>query len=284
MVLSYSFSRKELKGDKDPLIPIRSRLEDLDIKAITHYIIDKTTHVVASKRNTAQGLQALINGKYIVTDSFVDAVVYTATPGDLDEPESLSPLEEDFDANWPGALQHLPPRSKEPSQRPSEFFAPNPQRANVFEGYTFIFGDKTQFDTLQAPIANGSGKALLFTLNIRKTTAEDMVRYVKNVAGEKGLGEFEDGSEGKGVVIVRFRGSKDAQDWAIDLGNQVALALDQRLIEQSEFLDAILTNDASILRRPLPEEEDEGVTAHPPTAGMPKSPNQPCNSDKWMQR
>ncbi|KAI4121675.1 MAG: hypothetical protein LQ347_006774, partial [Umbilicaria vellea] len=266
VVLSFSYSGKELKGGKDPLIPIRSRLEDLDIKAIIPYIIDKTTHVVASKRNTAKGLQALVNGKYIVTDSFVDAVVYAATPGDLDEPESLSPLEEDFDANWPDALQHLPPRSKEPSQRPSEFFAPNPQRASVFEGYTFIFCDKTQFDSLQAPITNGSGKALLFTLNTGKTTAEDIVRYVKNVAGEKGLGEFEDGSEGKGVVIVRFRASKDAQDWAIDLGNQTALALDQRLIEQSEFLDAILTNDASILRRPLPEEEDEGVTASPPTA------------------
>lgn len=283
-MLSFSFSGKELKGGKDPLIPIRSRLEDLDIKAIIHYIIDKTTHVVASKRNTAKGLQALVNGKYIVTDSFVDAVVYAATPGDLDEPESLSPLEEDFDANWPDALQHLPPRSKEPSQRPSEFFAPNPQRANVFEGYTFIFCDKTQFDTLQAPITNGSGKALLFTLNTGKTTAEEIVRYVKNVAGEKGLGEFEDGSEGKGVVIIRFRGSKDAQDWAIDLGNQVALALDQRLIEQSEFLDAILTNDASILRRPLPEEEDEGVTAPPPTAGKFQTPEHPCDPDSWMQR
>ncbi|MCJ1301554.1 hypothetical protein MMC08_004355 [Hypocenomyce scalaris] len=271
VVLSFSFSGKELKGGKDPLIPLRSRLEDLDIKAIIPYIIDKTTHVVASKRNTAKGLQALINGKYIVADSFVDAVVYAATPGDLDEPESLSPLEEDFDANWPDALQHLPPRSKEPSQRPSHFFSPNPQRANVFEGYTFIFCDKTQFDNLQAPITNGSGKALLFMLDTGKTTAKEIVRYVKDVAGEKGLGEFEDGSEGKGVVIIRFRGAKDSQDWAIDLGNQVALALDQRLIEQGEFLDAILTNDPSILRRPLPEEEDEGITAPPPTAASAQS-------------
>ncbi|MCJ1224775.1 hypothetical protein MMC12_001420 [Toensbergia leucococca] len=268
VVLSFSFSSKETKGGKDPLIPVRGRLEDLDIKAIIPYIIGKTTHVVAGKRNTAKGLQALINAKYIVTEAFVDALVYVTTPGNLDELESLSPLEEDFDANWPDPLQYLPGQSKEPSLRPTEFFEPKPQRNNVFDGYTFVFCDQTQFEALHLPIANGGGKALQFNLEDGKTSADEVVRFVKNAAGEKGLGEFEDGSEGKGVVVVRFRGGKGFIDWATRVAEEVAQTLDQRLIEQSEFLDAILLNDASALRRQLPEAEEESVTAHGPSAAL----------------
>lgn len=257
--MSFSFSTKEVKGGKDPLVAIRSRLEDLDIKTILPYLIEKTTHVVSTKRNTAKGLQALINARYIVAESFIDALVYTTTPENLDEPESLSPLEEDFDGNWPNALDHLPAKSKEPNERPAEYFTPNPERINIFEGYTFIFCDQLQYDTLQAPVLNGAGKALYFALNPGKTSAEDLIRYVKNVAGENGLGEFEDGSAGKGVVLVRFRGKKEFQDWAMDLGDQLAVAVDQRMIEQSEFMDAILTNNASMLRRPLQEEDEQGT-------------------------
>ena len=257
VVLSFSLSSKELKGGKDPLFAIRNRVEDLDIKVVLPYIFDKTTHVVSTKRNTAKGLQALINAKYIVSNSFIDTLVYVTTPGDLDEPESLSPLEEDFDRSWPDALQHVPPKGHEPNERPVEFFAPNPLRSNVFEGYTFVFCDQTQFESLQAPITNGGGKALQFGLKTGETSVHELVRFVKNTAGEKGLGEFEDESEGKGVVLVKFR-SKESPDWAAELCVQVALALDQRLIEQNEFMDAILTNDASVLRRPLLEEDEEG--------------------------
>ncbi|KAL9607175.1 MAG: hypothetical protein Q9167_007887 [Letrouitia subvulpina] len=259
VVLSFSFSSKELKG-KDPLAPYRTRLEELDIKVAVPYYIDRTTHVVQSKRNTAKGLQALINGKYIVTDSFVDALVYATTPEDFDEAESLSPLEVDFDQNWPDALQHLPSKGKEPNERPVETFAPNPERINIFEGYTVVFCERVQFESLQAPVTNGGGKALFYPLKPFKTTTEDLVRYVKNAAGEKGLGELEDGSEGKGVVVVKFRGGKDDFDWAAKLGTELALALDLRLIEQNEFMDAILMNNASVLRRPLPEEDEEAQT------------------------
>ena len=182
--------------------------------------------------------------------------MYSTTPENLDEPESLSPLEQDFDAHWPDPLQHLPEEGKEPTHRPPESFTPNVARRNVFEGYTFIFCDQAQFETLQAPITNGGGKALHFSLVNGKTTAEEIIRFVKNAAGEKGMGEFEDGSEGKGVVVVRFSGKGEFSGWALDLCDQVALGLDHRLIQQSEFLDAILINDASGLRRPLlPEDE-----------------------------
>lgn len=218
-----------------------------------------TTHVVSAKRNNAKGLQALINGQYIVTETYIDALVYATTPENLDELESLSPLEENFDANWPNALEHLPAKSREPSERPSEDFVPNTQRGNVFEGYTFVFLCANQFETLQAPITNGGGKAMSFIPDPGKTTAEDIVRYVKSVAGEKGLGEFEDGSEGKGVVVVRFRLKEKFADWAAEMDTTVSLALGQRLIEQSEFIEAILLNDASILRRPLEIDYDESA-------------------------
>ena len=246
-----------MKAGKDPLLNYRTRLEDLDIKVLIPYIIGATTHVVSSKRNTAKGLQALINAKHIVAETYIDALIYATTPDNLDELESLSPLEEDFDAGWPIPLSHLPAKSKEPSERPSEDFIPNPQRNSVFEGYTFVFCDLIQFETLQGPITNGGGKAFEFALVAGKTTTEEIVRYVKGIAGEKGLGEFEDGSEGRGVVVVAFRGKKGFEDWVANLATQIALALGQRLIEQSEFLDAILLNDASILRKPLPFEEQD---------------------------
>lgn len=248
-----------MKAGKDPLANYRNRLEDLDIKVVIPYVVGMTTHVVSAKRNTAKGLQALINGKHIVTETYIDALVYATTPENLDELESLSPLEKDFNANWPNALEHLPAKSREPSERPSEDFAPNTQRENVFEGYTFVFLDATQFETLQAPIANGGGKALSFIPDPGKSTAEEIVRHVKSVAGEKGLGEFEDGSEGKGVVVVRFRLKEQFADWAAQMDTTVSLALGQRLIEQSEFIEAILLNDASILRRPLEVDYEESA-------------------------
>ena len=255
MVFTFSLSSKEAKGQKDPLAKFRNRLEDLDIKVVEQYVAGATSHVVSSKRNTAKGLQALIYGKYIVAESYIDALVYATTPDNLDELESLSPLEADFDNGWPNAQEHLPARSKEPSERPSQDFIPNAERNNIFEGYTFIFCDNRQFGTLQPPITSGGGKALLYNLDPGKTSAQEVVRYVKNVAGEKGLGEFEDGSEGKGVVVVAFRGREGLEDWAANLSTAIALALGQRLIEQSEFLDSILANDASVLRKALLEEE-----------------------------
>ena len=94
---------------------------------------------------------------------------------------------------------------------------------------------------------------------------DDFVRYVKSIAGEKGLGSFEDGSEGKGVVLVRYIPAKGSGvEWYTNFFTSVSLRLDHRPIEQSEFLEAILIKDASILRRPL-EIESSANTQEPPT-------------------
>ncbi|KAL8891386.1 MAG: hypothetical protein Q9192_005746 [Flavoplaca navasiana] len=268
VVLSVSFGSKESKAGRDPLAQLQSRLEHTDIKVIGPYVIGQTTHVVQAKRNTAKGLQALINAKHIVNETYIDALVYATAPTDFDHDESLTPLEEDFVKHWPDAMQHVPPKGKEPNERPFEAFAPNPERANVFEGYTFVLCEKTQFESLQGPITNGGGKAMYFSLKPGQTTTDELVGYVKNVAGEKGLGELEDGSEGKGVVVVKFRGAKEDFEWAAELVRTSSLALDLRFIEQNEFMDAILMNDASVLRRPLEVAQvgDERNGTHIPTA------------------
>jgi nijmegen breakage syndrome protein 1 len=269
VTFTFSFGIKEAKAD--PYSALYETLGPLDIKIVIDFQRGITSHVVAKRRNTPKGLQALICGKFIVcNESYVNALVAAATPVTPKEAdgEFKSLLEQDWDANFPNPMDYLPPRGEEPTERDDSAYAPNLDRQSVFEGYTFIFYDKRQFDTLLAPINDGGGKAYFREVIQLKTEVQDFVRYVKDVAGEKGLGEFEDGSEGKGVVVVRFNPVKEAGiDWFANFNRDVALSLDHRLIEQNEFLDAILGNDASGLRRPL-ELEPPGTMEPTPSAGM----------------
>ncbi|PVH89499.1 hypothetical protein DL98DRAFT_508539 [Cadophora sp. DSE1049] len=258
---TFSFPTKEQKANPYPAL--YDRLSPLDVRVLIEYERKLTTHLIAKKRNTSKGLQALINGKYIVNDSFIEALVAAATPKEKGGP---TPLELDFDANFPDPLEYLPPRGEEPTERGAAAYSPNAGRLEMFDGYTFVFYEKRQFETLLPPITEGRGKALIREAIPNETTVDDFVIYVKGVAGEKGLGEFEDGSEGKGVVVVKFNPSKGAgTEWYAEFSRQIAQVLDHRLIEQNEFLDAILGNDASVLRRPLLG-EDSGLIAPPPTA------------------
>ncbi|KAL2211304.1 hypothetical protein CC79DRAFT_194689 [Sarocladium strictum] len=257
VVFTFSFTSKEMQHQ--PLATLRDRFEQLDIKLLTDYNAEHTTHVVSKKRNTAKGLQALINGRHIVTESFLDAVGEAAGPPEDESAGDASRLEQDFRQCWPDATKHLPPPGGEPVQHEDSIYEPDGGRGSVFEGYTFIFYDQTQYNNLLAPITNGDGKALVQTVEPGVTSIDDFVRYVKSVAGEKGLGSFEDGSEGKGVVLVRYLPAKGEQlAWYTDFLTNVSLQLDHRPIEQSEFLEAILTKDASILRRPLELEPSQG--------------------------
>ncbi|KAM0255106.1 hypothetical protein ACHAQJ_006110 [Trichoderma viride] len=249
-VFTFSFTNKELQTQ--PLTSLKERFEQLDIKLLTDYSVKHTTHVISKKRNTAKGLQALINGKYIVTETFLDAISSVAELPDGQDSQESSSLETDFDDYWPKAMEHLPPRGGEPIQHPDELYAPDDRRREVFEGYTFIFYSQLQYDNLMAPITNGGGKAMLHPIEPQETQADDFVRYVKGVAGEKGAGSFNDGSEGKGVVLVRFLPAKgELVGWYTEFITAVSLLLDHRPIEQNEFLEAILIHDASKLRRPL---------------------------------
>jgi nijmegen breakage syndrome protein 1 len=247
VVFTFSFTSKEKKAR--PYESLYDLLGPLDIKVLDEYRSQVTTHVVAKKRNTAKGLQALIEGKHIVhNDSFINAVIaasHAAVGG-------KSPLENDFGLNWPDEQQFLPPKGEEPTARRDEAYAPSQGRQDMFDGYTFVFYERKQFQNLLPPITTGRGKALFRDVIPETTTVDDFVRYVKSVAGEKGLGELEDGSVGRGVVVVRFNPvGGEGSEWYAEFGRKVALQLDQRLIEQNEFLDAILGQDGSVLRKPL---------------------------------
>ena len=192
-------------------------------------------------------------GKNIVQKSYIEAIVYASTPSDLDNEEALCPLEEDFDASWPDPRLHLPPRGKEPTELPDSAYESNTDRSNVFDGYTFVFCDSGRFEELQGPITNGHGKALLYEVDPTKTSAEDIGDYLKRAAGNKGLAHEQDGNGG--VILVQFQGGKGQEEWAQNIQQQVSQLTGQKLIEPSEFLDAILRNDASRLCQPAQKDD-----------------------------
>ncbi|KAK4984110.1 hypothetical protein LTR50_006797 [Elasticomyces elasticus] len=245
--------------DSAQLKPYLERLELLDVKCTIEYIVAQTSHVVAAKRNTPKCLQALINGKYVVVDSYIEAIVAAAAPRTEKGEPTPSLLETDFDANWPNASEFLPGVGKEPVPRPAELFRPDVRRQGIFRGYTFVFLDDAQLAQLVDPVENGEGKALLYPLKQGETTTtQELVDYMRSVAGKKGTGPFRETQPGikGGAVLVRLG---DEDQWANTLRKGVDFALDQRSINQNEFLDAIVMCDASQLRQPLPE--DDGLAA-----------------------
>ncbi|KAF9641789.1 hypothetical protein BFW01_g3911 [Lasiodiplodia theobromae] len=269
-----SSGKKKKKGNKSEVSSeeLRERLAPFDIAVVPEYVAGVTTHVVAPKRNTPRVLQALVQGKYVVSEGFVDALEKVARKeeavmdADGNEEVPRAPLEEDFDGNWPREADFVPPTAKEPVPRPAEMVLPDPERETVFEGYTFIFSDQNQFDQLGPVVEQGTGKALLRKVETGSDETDGFIRFVKNAAGEKEMDEFVDGSRGKGVVVVRLaelRGNDD--EWWMRFYNSVDLGLNQRSINQNDFLDAILTNDASPLRQPLePESDDEAIPSSIP--------------------
>lgn len=262
------FTWKPSKNAKDSFPIQQNRLRQLDMKVVADYLIPSTTHLVSDKRNTASGLQALINAKHIVTPSYVDAVVNAAQSRGLEDDDETplpSALEEDFDRNWPDAMAYLPDPGTEPVPRPAEKFAPDPIRLEVFKGFTFIFGDKKQYNSLMAPITNGHGKCLLNEVKLGETDVEEFAEYVRKTADWKGTrtGEFEDGKN-SGVTVVRFRGQGDTFEWALEFLRDLDGRLEQRSAEQNEFLDAIIMNDTRQLRAPLRVEADDSASVAPP--------------------
>ncbi|KAK2809342.1 hypothetical protein FQN49_008629, partial [Arthroderma sp. PD_2] len=277
VVLSFSFPTKQLKA-KDPLAHARSQLEELDIKTVIPYVVGKTTHVVQSKRNTAKGLQALINGCFLVQDSFIERIRYAASPKDVEHLESLSPLEEDFDSAWPNPAEDLPPSGNAPTDLPDSAYEPNPDRINVFEGYTFVFCDKKRFEDLQGPISSGHGKALLYEVEPGKTKAEDIVDYLNKAAGIKGLACDQDGTGG--ALLMQFR-IKGHEDWSATLENKVTQLTCQQPVEASSFLDAILRNNAAQLYRrfEMPFEQPSSLPATVPDTDPGQSQEISSNSN-----
>lgn len=273
--IAFTFNLAQSRAD-ETLQRYQERFEPLDIPTTGVYVTAETTHVMTGKRNTPKGLRALVNGKHLVTTAFSDAVEKAATlvPG-----QQGSPLEQDFDANWPKEVDYLPPPASEPHPRPAELFKPDAQRQSIFQGFTFIFATQLLWDNLHPMVLDGGAKALKYDVEMGETRVEDFVQFVLDAAEKKGLRSLGDTTQAKGVVFVRFRGEGEYLDWSVRFIESVDAQLEQRSIEQNEFLDAILTKDVSKLRQPLQEEEFQDLvgtrappsTAVPPTSAAPRT-------------
>ncbi|KAK4635345.1 hypothetical protein CLAFUW4_02319 [Fulvia fulva] len=253
VVLSFTNIGKIAKSKGTALADEKKKLESADVKLSTEYLTNETTHVVAKKRNTAAGLQALVQARWLITDSFVSALAETVKPQGHDENGSPGPslLEEDIDANWPKEKDYIVPTGGEPVSRPNGYLKPDETRAEVFSPYTFVFLSQSQFDSLMPVITGGGGKALLFEFKEDETTTEDLVNYCKELAGKKNHRNFVLSREPGpgGIVVVRIMGDSREGPFK-EVIEGFYEALDQRSIEQSELLDAILTKDCSNFRKP----------------------------------
>lgn len=245
-----SLSKAAKKRSDDPLASFRKILEPLDIKCIPDYVAEHTSHIVTSKRNTSAVLQALVNGRHVVTEPYLEPL---AAAGKKDSPDEQSMLEIDFDTNWPREVDYLPPPGREPNPRPehSEEFLPDEARSEMFSKYVFIFHDQSQYDSLMPVITGGGGKVLLRHIQHGETDVSGMVEYVREVAGKKGDTSFDLSQQVKkttagGIIILRVGNSNTQVPGYYDKLDQ---ALGQRSMEQNEFLDAILDVDATKLKR-----------------------------------
>ncbi|KAF2452368.1 hypothetical protein BDY21DRAFT_425225 [Lineolata rhizophorae] len=293
VVLTFSVVGKSEDEISGMLQKHRTRLEPYDIKVNRDYVVSQTSHVVASKRNTPKGLQALVDCKFIVTEAYIDAIVRAASTrlASPDEPDSPRPslLEDDYEKNWPGEIPFLPERGREPVDRPAEFYRPDPARSNLFSKYIFIFRDQGQFDPLQDPINTAGGKVLLYDFRFGETAVDDFVQYVRNAAGSKGVGNgslqdktTETGETSRGgVVIVKPvvpKGKKSLKGWLDQFEREVSRRLNRRPIEQNEFLDAILMKDTSVFTQPVGHVADQQPTESRPAATTPTDHVQASNN------
>ena len=256
----------------------RSKLEPFDIKIITEFLLNSTTHVLAAKRNLPKVLQGILGAKYIVTESYVDALVQAcASPGRAEDDETPlpSPLEQDFDAAWPDPMRFVPEPSNEPVPRESNYLKPDLERTALFESFTFIFCDYQQQSSLEPALSLGGAKCPLCPVEPGVTTASEAAKFIRELAG-KGNKESLSESNPKGVVVVRLQPKKDdteaITEWMTNFVQGVDRDLEQRSIEQREFLDAILTKDTSGLMRGLQYEDESALPPSNPEAGIRSEP------------
>lgn len=253
-------------GKKAGLDKQKEKLAGTDVKLSTEYITNETTHSVNKKRNQPQVLQALVQGRWVVSYDWVDALAErTKRNGDDANGEPLNaPLEDDFDGNWPREDEYPVPVSQEPRPRPDDYLKPRPERMEVFQDFIFVFLSANQYESLMPVITSGGGKALLWEVQIGESKVEDVVDYVRQVAGgKKADRNFRlSQHEGRGgVVLVRINErDENWHHWTAPFMQELEQTLDQRAILQGELLDPILTLDTSDLRRQLPESQDEDGT------------------------
>jgi hypothetical protein len=201
-------------------------------------------------------LQGLLAGAHIVTSGFLNAVISAGALQDAsDENYKASKLEEDFQTWWPNEREYIPPVGTEPVPQPEQLLEPDEQRSELFSGLTFVFLNESQYASLQEPLAAGGAKSHFFDIQYGETTIEEYVEFVRSIAGKKPRGRSSP-TERLPVITIRLTNYPEGMEqWATDFVTDVDQALNQRSIQQNEFLNAILTKDTSSLQRPPTELE-----------------------------
>ncbi|USW48243.1 Putative forkhead-associated (FHA) domain, SMAD/FHA domain superfamily, nibrin, second BRCT [Septoria linicola] len=278
---------KSAKAKGTALAAERKKLDRCDVKTATEYISNYTTHAVAKKRNTSAVLQALLQGKWVVSTLFVDALV-AACKQDGKEPDGsprASPLERDYNKHWPKEDEYICPTAGEPVSRPDSWLKPNHARAELFKDYTFLFFGSAQHSSLTAVVNAGGGKSLCFEFEDGKTSVTDVVEFVKELAGKKHARRFtlsEEPSPG-GIVLIQMNAEA-----LHGFQHELDIALDQRSVDQKELLDLILCVDATTLRRPPARNEldntpDSGAfPGRAATSSIPAPPKIPATSSRMQ--
>ena len=173
-----TFITKSKKKDKNPMKDWRDKVEKYDVKTIEAFVPGQTKYVCADKRNTSKGLQALVNGAYIVLNTYVDAIFAVCH---REDPEALASSEIDFDNKWPKPLQYLPPAGSEPVHRPAQVFAPDTRRHTLMEGFTIITTTSSQYHNLMSVITDAGGKIDLFEVEPYKSDPNDLIKVANKL-------------------------------------------------------------------------------------------------------
>ncbi|KAK6439562.1 hypothetical protein LTR95_004230 [Oleoguttula sp. CCFEE 5521] len=246
---------KSQKTKKDPLEEYRAVLESCDVKLVTEYVTNQTSHVVATKRNFTQGLQALLQGKWIIGYAFLEKLgeVSQRRGKDANGEDVVSLLEEDYEKYWPKEEEFITPPGSEPVPRMESMMKPDPRRVDMLAHFTFVFLSQAQYDNLMPVVTTGGGKAMLWEVETGVSEVEELLQHVAELAGvkERRRPRLTQTSGEGGVVVVRLQHRDD--EWSVKFLQTMESELGQRSAEQNEFLDAILTLTPSDLRKPLPQ-------------------------------
>ncbi|KAK6436008.1 hypothetical protein LTR95_007799 [Oleoguttula sp. CCFEE 5521] len=242
------------------------------------YVANQTSHVVATKRNFTQGLQALLQGKWIVGYAFLEQLgeVSQRQGKDANGEDVVSLLEVDYEKYWPKEEEFVTPPGSEPVPRPEAMMKPDPRRVDMLAHYTFVFLSQAQYDNLMPVVTTGGGKAMLWEVDTKVSEVEELLQYVAELAGakERRRPRLTQTSGEGGVVVVRLQHRDD--EWSVKFLQTMESELGQRSAEQNEFLDAILTVTPSDLRKPLPQASQQtngSQTGNEPAASRITAPS-----------
>ncbi|CAD6499701.1 BgTH12-03809 [Blumeria graminis f. sp. triticale] len=241
--VNFTFSF-ETEGDSTDLISkLRSSFGPLDIKILANYERENTTYVISGKRNTGRNLQALIDGKHILQhESFINALASTTSVENKG-------LELDFYGNFPKPAEHLHPINDTLTQLKETDFYPSTVRQNIFEGYTFIFHEKSQFVEYSNPITAGSGNAYLYEMKPHETKIDEFTGYIKNFSRERESSEHCSREKARTLILIAFNPPrKSDSNWHTEFRKQASLTLRCHFIDPDELFKAVIKNDRSTLK------------------------------------